>query len=226
MLSSGQEKQPMSSNRKHLLILLGGTYHDFEGFRASLESLFEPLGWQVSATYDLNVLSHLSEMRPDLVLSYTCLTEPQEDIITPDRLGDEQIAGLAGWVRSGGAFLAVHAATVVGRSAPGYADLLGGAFLWHPPSLSFTVYPLAIEHTITSGIPAFQVNDEFYIQQVDPGVQVHMLAVNAGVAHPMVWSRIDGKGRVAYIAMGHSETVWELPAYRQLLVQAADFLTG
>lgn len=216
----------MSPDRKSVLILLGGTYHDFEGFHASLKSVFEALGWQVRATYDLDILARLVETGCDLVLSYTCLTERQGEMPTPERLTDEQVAGLASWVQAGGAFLAVHAATVTGDSHPAYAELLGGAFLRHPPAFSFTVYPLAVEHPIIAGIDAFEVSDEFYIQKVDQGVQVHMLALYEGKAHPMVWSKLAGQGRVAHIAMGHSTAVWELPEFRQLLVQAAEWLTS
>jgi type 1 glutamine amidotransferase len=39
-----------------------------------------------------------------------------------------------------------------------------------------------------------------------------------------VWSRLEGQGRVAHIAMGHDEGVWRLAPYRQLVIQSLQWL--
>jgi type 1 glutamine amidotransferase len=81
------------------------------------------------------------------------------------------------------------------------------------------------EHPITAGIEAFTVHDEFYIQTHTPDVQVHMVACDRGAAYPMVWSRTEGRGRVAHIAPGHSQEVWDLEPYQRLLLQTIAWLT-
>ena len=53
----------MESNRKNVLILLGGLWHDFDGFASSMQVLLAPHGFQVEATYDLDCLLHLEENR-------------------------------------------------------------------------------------------------------------------------------------------------------------------
>jgi len=181
----------------------------------------------VEATYDLNSLLRLEENRYDLVLSYTCLTlhEAGSTDTAPDRLTGPQIDGLASWVRSGGGLLAAHAATVIGGSEAALGELIGGVFVSHPPPFAFTVYPVFGEHPITAGIEAFTVHDEFYVETHTPAVQVHMVAFDRGVAYPMVWSKSEGRGRVAHIAPGHSQAVWNLKPYQQLFLQALDWLT-
>lgn len=213
---------------QRILIPLGGMWHPFDGFAAFTKSLFEPAGYTVESTYDLDSLVRLPEGGYDLVVSYTSLSKHREGMndAGPEQLTDAQVDGLTRWVRAGGGLLAVHSATVVGASNPAYEALLGGAFISHPPQFAFTVYPLPREHPITAGVEAFTVHDEFYIQRYDPSVQIHMVALDRGVAHPMVWTRNDGAGRVAHIAMGHSELVWDLPPYRRLLLQAAAWLLG
>jgi len=214
----------LSVNR--VLILLGGQWHDFNGFARAMQSLFESHGLQADATYDLDRLLHLEENRYDLLLSYTCLSSRQEgnNPTGPERLTSAQIDGLAGWIRNGHAFLALHAATIIGESDPALGDLIGGVFVSHPPQFSFTVYPMYGEHPITAGIEAFTVHDEFYIETYTPDVHVHMVAFDRGITYPMVWSKTEGQGRVVHIAPGHSLAVWDLEPYQRLLLQAMDWL--
>ena len=217
----------MSVPNKRILIILGGLYHDFDGFARAMVSLFESQAWSAEATYDLNVLTRLERLDCQVVLSYTCLSKnvPGQEKATPEALLDEEVRGLVDWVQAGGALLAVHCATVVGESNPELGRLLGGRFISHPAPFIFTVYPLLEEHPITQGVQAFDVHDEFYIQHYDPAVTMHMIALHQGVAHPMVWSKLEGAGRVAHIALGHFPEVWTLPPYQRLMIQTAHWLT-
>ena len=216
------------SKDKRILIILGGIYHDFEGFTAAMKPVLETGGYTVEATYDLDKLTTLRESTYDLVLSYTSLSRHREGQgdTHPEALTPEQTAGLAHWVRTGGALLTVHCGTVTGRDNPAFKALAGGVFVKHPPQFSFMVYPLYREHPITEGIEAFSVKDEFYIQDYEEGLDVHMVAVHEGRAYPMVWSKQECSGRVAHIAMGHSEAVWSLAPYQRLMRQTVDWLTS
>jgi uncharacterized protein len=217
----------MSLSIKNVLLILGGLHHDFEGFRAWASPVLAAAGCQVEATYDLDRLLSL-DASTRLVLSYTSLSRHREGMndTSPELLTDEQIAGLRSWVSQGGGLLSVHSGTVAGKSAPAFGELMGGVFIEHPPQFTFTVYPLSRSHAITAGVGAFTVQDEFYMQRLVSPVDVHMVAIDRGVAHPMVWSRSEGAGRVAHIAMGHSGLVWELPLFHRLFLQAADWVTG
>jgi type 1 glutamine amidotransferase len=217
----------MELSGKRVLILLGGQWHNFDAFASAMQTLLGSQGLQVEATYDLDKLSHLAKNQYEIVLSYTCLSlhEPGSDDTAPDQLTKLQIDGLASWVRSGGALLAVHAATVIGASDPALGELIGGVFVSHPPAFNFTVYPMFGEHPIIAGIEPFTIFDEFYIEKHTTEVQVHMVAFDRGMAYPMVWSKTEGRGRVAHIAPGHSREVWNLPVYQQLLLQTLDWLT-
>jgi hypothetical protein len=105
-------------------------------------------------------------------------------------------------------------------------ELMGGMFVEHPPQFSFTVFPLYGGHPITDGIEAFIVHDEFYMELHESDVNVHMVGLDRGVAYPMVWSRRDGEGRVAHVAMGHDAKVWKLAPYRRLMLQTVDWLAA
>ena len=218
----------MSNHAKRILILLGGRYHDFDGFARAMAPIYEAEGWPIEATYDLDVLTCLDKVGCEIVLVYTCFSknEPDQAERTPERLTDEQVRGLADWVQKGGALLAAHCATVVGESGPELGRLLGGTFISHPPPFTFTISPVSDEHPITRGVPAFDVYDEFYMERCEPSVKIHMIAVDQTVAHPMVWSKQEGAGRVVHIAPGHFPEVWNLRPYQRLMVQAVSWLTG
>lgn len=213
---------------KHILLILGGIYHDFEGFAGAMRLLFEGVGHTLDATYDLDTLTQLDRSDYDLVMSYTSLSphrEGQEDT-TPETLTDDQVRNLAHWVETGGALLAVHSATVSAIPNPAMHSLMGGVFVSHPPQFSFMVCPMYRAHPITEGVEAFAVRDEFYVQDYDEANEVHMVAIDRGVAYPMVWTRDQGHGRVAYIAMGHGPDVWRLPPYQRLILQSITWLTS
>jgi len=215
------------TTKKSVLILLGGLWHDFDGFANAMKSLLEPNGFQIEATYDLDSLLHLEESHYDVVISYTCLSPHRDGFndTSPEKLTTTQIDGLTNWIRKGGALLAAHSATVIGESDAALGELIGGVFVSHPPPFTFTVYPVFEMHPMTMGVEAFTVHDEFYMELHNPAVQIHMVAFDAGVAYPMAWSKTEGQGRVAHIAPGHFREVWDLKPYQQLLLQTMDWLT-
>ena len=67
----------MTLSGKRILILLGGQWHDFDGFAGAIKPLLEAHGMQVEATYDLDKLLHLADNQYDAVLSYTCFTSDE-----------------------------------------------------------------------------------------------------------------------------------------------------
>lgn len=214
-------------DKKDIWILLGGEWHDFEGFTAAMKSLLEAVGFRSHATYDPDILTRLDTLDCDLLLIYTCLArgpaEEKPGILT--KFSQAQVQGLVKWVQQGGALLAVHAATVLGDSDPALENLLGGVFIRHPPRGAFPVIPLSAQHPIIDGVGAFEVvNDELYIQRYHASIQVHMVAIYEQVAYPVVWSREDGLGNVAHIALGHSSQTWELEPYQRLVLQSIRWL--
>jgi type 1 glutamine amidotransferase len=103
---------------------------------------------------------------------------------------------------------------------------MGGRFRHHPPRFDFMVTPLSRAHPTTAGMSAFSVHDEFYYTTYDETVQIHTMAFDRGVAHPMSWTKNAGSGRVAFIAPGHHAQVWNLPVYRQWIRQSVAWLLG
>ena len=213
-------------HKKRILLLLGGTYHDFDGFANAITPVFRKNGYDVEATYDPEALMCLDKNRLDIVVMYTCLGGTKQDDKTGEDLTAAQTESLVKWVQDGGGLLAAHAATVIGESNSELRRLIGGVFVSHPPGFSFCVYPMFREHPIMRGVEAFSVHDELYLETYDETVDIHMVSLDRGICYPVVWSKCEGKGRVAHIALGHSSCVWELPSYKQLMLQAVEWVVS
>lgn len=207
-----------------ILLLLGGVHHDFEGFAAAFREILGEDRYTITTTYDGDALLRLREDGVKIVAIYTCLGGAQKDGVVAEDLTVEQTGALRMWVRDGGGLLALHAATVLRESNMPMRALIGGRFLSHPPQFDFTVTPLAHKHPILDGVRAFSVRDEFYIQEFDPEITIQMTAEDRGAVYPMVWTKNEGRGRVVYIAPGHTASTWATDNYRQLLRQSTRWL--
>ena len=211
---------------RKILLLLGGVQHDFAGFAAAFGEIVSDPTHTITATYDGDALLRLREEEVDVVAIYTCLGGAQKDGVVAEDLTAEQTAALVKWVQAGGGLLALHAATVMREGNQPLRGLIGGRFLSHPPQFDFTVTPLARTHPVTAGVRAFSVHDEFYMQDFDGNIAIHMTAEDRGTVYPMVWTKSAGHGRVVYIAPGHTASTWAEEKFRQLLRHGVDWLTG
>lgn len=207
--------------RKKLLLLLGGHYHDFAGFEAFIRELFGLDGFDVEATYDPEDLLDLGNR--DAVMLYTCHVEPpanpEDGLQYTTGISDEQTQSLIEWVRAGGGLVAAHSASTIRPDNLALKQLVGGRFVSHPPRFPFAIFPMEHRHPILKDLESFTIVDELYTQDYED-VDIHAVAVDRGVAHAMVWTRTEGRGRVVHVAPGHDATVWANPSYRKLMRQA------
>ena len=94
----------------------------------------------------------------------------------------------------------------------------------------FTVTLKPSTHPLLQGVPAtFQIKDENYHAEIDPGAEVEILAENApdkGKAHPSVWIVKDPKTRIACITLGHAAEAHGNPAFKTLLTNAVKWVGG
>ncbi len=107
------------------------------------------------------------------------------------------------------------------RDATEWQFMTGGQWVAHPGNdgVRYTVNVRDRAHVITRGIEDFDVSSEQYYMHVDPAVKV--LATtrfptpgadgphtgNGTFDMPVVWTKLYGKGRVFYDALGHHAEV-------------------
>lgn len=115
-----------------------------------------------------------------------------------------------------------------GEAADRYIKTLGGEFIRHGPQ------QVATATIVDPKFPGFdtigteiKVKEEWYtLKEFAPDIHVLLVMNTAGMEggdyaranYPLAWVREQGKGRVAYNAMGHREEIWDSEAYQSMFL--------
>ena len=127
------------------------------------------------------------------------------------------------WIAAGHGFVGIHSASDTFHGFPPYLEMLGGEFDTHGDQTSVHLDVVDRDHPATRGLPeTFTIFEEIYeFQRFDPA-RVRLLVSldrhpNSGEpgVFPISWSRIHGRGRVFYTALGHREDVWQSALFRE-----------
>jgi uncharacterized protein len=116
------------------------------------------------------------------------------------------------------------------RSATEWQFMTGSQWVAHPgdASVRYTVNIVDKGHVITAGLPDFEVVSEQYYLHVDPGVKVlatcDFPTPGADGPHtanpckmPQVYTKMYGKGKVFYNAIGHRASDLEAEVPKELM---------
>jgi type 1 glutamine amidotransferase len=204
---------------KKVLLVLSGWLHP--PYRGRLE-LKELLGALPGFTFD--EVSSLTEAAPRGLSAYDAavLYYHYPKVALPP----EELAAFRSFVEDGGGVLAVHSATASYKPTPAYFEVLGGRFVGHGPIQPFVVRPARDDDPIFGGIPAFTVDDELYVHERQPDIDVHFVADHDGKAEPIVWTRTFGKGRVCYSCPGHRAASMRHEAVREIVRRGMKWVSG
>lgn len=168
--------------------------------------------------------------------------EKQQQVANAKRL----VKNLTDYVRDGGGFFGIHAATDTLKKSPAYGDMIGGYFNGHPWSGRQTVH-VRIErpaHPLCKDVfhgKGFFIKDEIY-QMKDPysrdKLQV-LLSVDLEKSDkpakpikrkdkdfPLSWIKAYGKGRVFYSALGHNKATFHNPLVLQHWLAGLQYVLG
>jgi len=134
--------------------------------------------------------------------------------------------GFADWVRSGGAFLGIHAASDTLKDALPYTEMLCGVFDNHGPQVSATLHAGDKDHPANGGIGDIWTlaKEEIYLLKNHDRELVrsiwfmrhHPNNPEEKGFFPVAWVRAFGNGRVFYTSLGHNGDLWSIdPARRR-----------
>jgi len=131
-------------------------------------------------------------------------------------------SALVRFVRRGGALVGAHSAADTFHRWPGWEGLLGAEFVRHKPAGPGRVIVEDRAFPATRGLPrSFATVDEYYQFDRDPRCCAHVLVRQDTGAHgpdrPLVWCRLDGRGRVFYDGLGHLPAFWGDPRQATLI---------
>lgn len=155
---------------------------------------------------------------------------------TGDVLNPAQEAALQGYIRAGGGFAGVHAASDTEYGWPWYRQLIGAYFSSHPAIQAGTVLALDRSHPSTRTLPErWTRTDEWYNFQANPRGNVHVLATldettysggTMGADHPISWCHNFEGGRSWYTALGHTSASYSDPLFLEHLLGGIEWAAG
>lgn len=176
--------------------------------------------WELDATEDAAAFT------PDNLKRYGAVVFLST---TGDVLDGGQQSAFEGYIRGGGAWVGIHAATDTEYDWPWYGRLAGAWFLGHPRNQDATVRVEDRAHRSTRMLPAeWKRFDEWYAFRQNPRAGVHVLATldeksydpekaPMGADHPIAWCHEFDGGRAWYTAGGHTSESFKEPLFLEHL---------
>ncbi|SFB58543.1 PKD domain-containing protein [Amycolatopsis marina] len=186
-------------------------YHDsIPAGIAAIEQLGATHGFEVEATDDAGAFTDENLDRFDVVVFNNTNSTPQSG----DLLDSDQRAALQRYIRDGGGWTGLHAASASERDWPWYEGLVGAIFDYHPAPQVGRVKVLDRAHPSTQDLPElWEQHEEWYNWKTNPTQKVHTLAqikvrdgvdgLDEGVDHPYSWCQNYDGGRSWFTAGGH-----------------------
>ncbi len=141
---------------------------------------------------------------------------------TGDVLDDEEQAAFERYIKNGGGFVGIHAATDTEYDWPWYTGLVGAKFNGHPKVQQATLNIIDGQHRSTAHLPTpLERTDEWYnFRDVAEDLNVLLTLDTTSFAgstmqgkHPIAWYQIYDGGRSWYTGGGHTEASFADPMF-------------
>ena len=233
------------------LALIGDRYHNADYIRTSLNKVFGELSIPIDYTIDTSAIS-ADLLRPyqlflilrdgmlwpggyagpDAYVAYQTSLENREEWPAAKSvtwMTEAQGQAIKDFVNNGGGFYPMHNSSHISLGCKNYRDVMGGAYIGHPPLRPFEVHATANSHPITAGMQTFVVNDEQHYVAYDKDLKFVILESEnrdgltyetdgrkLGTKSPAGWAYDYGKGRVVFTAVGHTVHAMWNPQYVEL----------
>ena len=235
--------------RKLLVVDLcpaGGYYHDtVANANFAIQKMAENTGaYQPIFSNDLNNLKYPNILKYDAVFLNSVVGEVFSDPSVLD--------GLIRFVRQGGGVAGLHGASYASMDIPEYGELIGAQSGPHrvetttlkidEPNSPLTTHFASNPLTAGLGGKGFSWTDEFY-HFLPSGPysreKLHVLIsidaqktdlsewhVRPDRDYGLVWIKSFGEGRVFNCALGHTPSLFEMPAMAQMVLNGIQFVLG
>lgn len=204
---------------KRLLIFsktTGYRHASIEAATGALREIVKPDGFDVDSTEDAAAFTDDYVARYDAVVFLST---------TGEVFDDAQRATFEQYLRSGGAYVGIHAASNAEPEWPFYGDVVGARFNGHPHIQPATITVTDPHHPATAHLPqGWEWTDEWYNFKAHPQARV-LLTVDEssyeggtmGADHPLAWCHTVHGARSFYTALGHADEYYDEPAFREHL---------
>ena len=143
---------------------------------------------------------------------------------TGNVLNDEQQLAFESYIKKGGGFVGIHAATDTEYDWPWYNQLVGAYFKSHPKQQEAVLHIIDPSHISTMHLPAeWKRFDEWYnFKSIQSDLHV-LITIDEksytggenGDFHPMAWWHDFDGGRAFYTEFGHTDESYADPLFIQ-----------
>ena len=228
----GQTSAPATATSDRFRVLV---FTRTTGFRhqsiadgvAAVRELGDAAGFDVDATEDPDAFTD-NDLKRYAAIVFLSTTG---DVLPPE--GQEAFER---YIRAGGGFVGVHAATDTEFDWPFYGRVVGAYFKRHP-----AVQPARLKvedpaHVSTQGLPdPWERTDEWYDFRTNPRAHVHVLLTidetsytggGMGKDHPVAWCHAVDGGRAWYTALGHTKETFAERSFRAHLRGGIEYAAG
>jgi type 1 glutamine amidotransferase len=246
---------PAGSAKPRALALIGDRYHNPDYIRVSLDKIFKDLDIPIDYTIQYDQLSAamlknyqlLLILRDGMIwpagyLGPDAYTAYEADLETPKSfpeptpvtwITEEQGAAIKDFVTAGNGFYALHNCSHISLSSKNYREVMGAAYIGHPPLRPFEVHATGNKHPITEGMTSFVVNDEQHYVTYDKDPKHILLEAEnidglkfekLGTKSVSGYAYDFGQGRVVFTAVGHTiHAMWN-PQYIEIQKRSVRWL--
>jgi uncharacterized protein len=155
---------------------------------------------------------------------------------TGDFLNNDQQAALQQYIRGGGGYAGVHAASDAEYSWAWYGQLVGAYFDRHPAIQQATIKVEDKNHPSTEHLTnTWARTDEWYDFRTNPRANVKVLLSvdestynggGMGADHPISWYHEFDGGRAWYTALGHTDGAYAEPDFLKHLLGGIEYAIG
>jgi type 1 glutamine amidotransferase len=189
--------------------------------------------------FEVDTTTDASKFTPGNLKHYAAIvflstTGPSKKLFT-----EEEKAAFQQYIRQGGGYVGIHAATDACADWAWYGDLSGGYFSGHingPASLKV----VDKRHPSTKMLPeSWSRNDEWYsFRYLAPGLKV-LIKLDESTAtyepknarlkmgdHPIAWYHQYDGGRAFYTGLGHTEDTYREPLFLQHVLGGIKYAMG
>ncbi len=231
--AGGVDAEDSAAERPRFAVLVfsktaGFRHGSIESGVAAVQTLGAAHDFAVTATEDAATFSDAGLAPFDVLLFLNT---------TGDVFDDAQQAAMERFVRAGGGFAGVHAATDTEYGWPWYNGLVGAYFNGHPPVQPALLRAPDPAHPSTSGLPdPWARTDEWYsFRDVAADLDTLLLldegsyslgATPAMGVHPIAWCHGYDGGRAWYTAMGHTAETYGEPLFLAHLLGGIEWAAG
>lgn len=162
-------------------------------------------------------------------------------------LNEKERAAFEAFIKRGGGFVGIHAASDAGRQWPFFGEMVGAHFAGHPAQQDAQLIVVNAKHIATAHLPAsFKHHEEWYnfdanihgkpgfdeLLRVDEATYKPTstnggrLVKGMGEDHPIAWTHEYAGGRCFYTELGHTTPQYKEEWFRKHVLGGIEWAAG